>query len=481
MRKSIVTDLTIYGTAEALAKLLNYSLFFLAAILFSGTEYGIISLLFGIQVLLVTLFEWSQGTILFQLYFEFETKGRLRALQAATFLVWLLGGGLLALFTALLLRAFILPRYIPQLPFFPTVALIILAAYFDSFSSIVKQLYRVSGKAFQSATIRVLPSALTLTLALLFFSLYGRTTLSYAAAAFFSLLCSFLLFCFDFLRKLRSIPETRSPKPLATCASLGLPLILVVLTGWVTTYGSRYILNYETTPAAVASYSLAFVLSQPLIYAATIVNMAWIPYLFRTSASSAGADSEFVREYVRYRSFLIWVLVVLGSALPLIARIVQPAFGGDKYPELPRLVPIMVAALIGLSLYYVNISLLYLHKKNGAILLINLIVSVLNILLNLLLVPRWTGFGSAVSYLLSCILLSILVTAYALRLEDLPSGAVHYALVFTSCVAVLSQVAIISIWWQIVIFLILTVTTTLATGMDKPLRKASKVALMRPA
>jgi len=30
MRKSIVTDLTIYGTAEALAKLLNYSLFFLA-------------------------------------------------------------------------------------------------------------------------------------------------------------------------------------------------------------------------------------------------------------------------------------------------------------------------------------------------------------------------------------------------------------------------------------------------------------------
>jgi len=199
MRKSIVTDLTIYGTAEALAKLLNYSLFFLAAILFSGTEYGLISLLFGIQVLLVTLFEWSQGTILFQLYFEFETKGRLRALQAATFLVWLLGGGLLALLTALLLRGFILPRYIPQLPFFPTVALIILAAYFDSFSSIVKQLYRVSGKAFQSATIRVLPSALTLTLALLFFSLYGRTTLSYAAAAFFSLLCSFLLFCFDFL------------------------------------------------------------------------------------------------------------------------------------------------------------------------------------------------------------------------------------------------------------------------------------------
>jgi len=99
----------------------------------------------------------------------------------------------------------------------------------------------------------------------------------------------------------------------------------------------------------------------------------------------------------------------------------------------------MVAALIGLSLYHVNISLLYLHKKNGAILLINLIVSVLNILLNLLLVPRWTGFGSAVSYLLSCILLSILVTAYALRLEDLPSGAVHQMLIIATCESTATQ------------------------------------------
>ena len=76
--KSILSDLAIYTTAEATSKILIYSLTFIAAVLLSRDEYGLFSLLLGIQLLLTSILELGQGTVLFQLYFDFAQAGRLK-------------------------------------------------------------------------------------------------------------------------------------------------------------------------------------------------------------------------------------------------------------------------------------------------------------------------------------------------------------------------------------------------------------------
>lgn len=219
-------------------------------------------------------------------------------------------------------------------------------------------------------------------------------------------------FFFIMLRRQKKLVITSfSLGLLVEALRFGIPLVPAELSNQISSIGDRYVIQFFLGPEAVGLYAVAYGLTNHLKGLLTVMMFAVTPmYLDIWEKQGREKTEEFLSMVLDY---------YLMIAIPGI--ILFCFFGGDimvlmastKYAEAKVLLPYLVIPLVlhgAISIYTAG---LFIHKNTKLILYFTLSSGLLNLILNIIMVPLMGLIGAAVATLISYIFLIIIANIFS--------------------------------------------------------------------
>jgi len=196
--------------------------------------------------------------------------------------------------------------------------------------------------------------------------------------------------------------------------SFGIPLTPRVMAYWLINVSDRYIISFFLGATSLGIYAAGYNLGNiPYAITAilTYVLMATLPQLY-----DEGRIDE-VKTHLRYNlKYFLAIAIpflfgasILGEAVLRLFSTAEIASGGHV------IVPLVALAVTLLSIHNIVWNILLLVKKTRALVVVWIIAAVLNIGLNLLLVPAIGIIGSAISTLIAQALSTGVISYYAFK------------------------------------------------------------------
>jgi O-antigen/teichoic acid export membrane protein len=195
-----------------------------------------------------------------------------------------------------------------------------------------------------------------------------------------------------------------------------LPLIPAVAMYWVVNSSDRYVIVHLLDLDRAGIYSAAYGLSQ-------VTKMIVLPLTFvlLPAASSMWERGRTQEAEDAIRRSTNWYLLFALPATAGLAAIGAPLLalmGTSRFAVDPLLIALLAVGELAVGVYQVQVFILYLREKTWVQPILFGGLALLNLGLNVLLVPRIGITGAALATLLSYGLQAYVVTAYAQRLTN---------------------------------------------------------------
>ena len=199
--------------------------------------------------------------------------------------------------------------------------------------------------------------------------------------------------------------------------SFGIPLIFGSLAMMLLNVSDRYIIKYFTNNAMVGLYDLGYRF-------AGILNMFFImPF---TLALMPQAYKMFTKEgdkryYSKLMTYLTFGLVWMGLGISIFSKEVIKIFAlNPSFWPAYKIVPIVTASYVFFGMRIIASLGMFLTKKTKYVANTTIVAAVLNILLNILLIPKFGMITAAYTTLISFIILYFLSYYYSNKCYEIP-------------------------------------------------------------
>ncbi len=242
-----------------------------------------------------------------------------------------------------------------------------------------------------------------------------------------------------------------------------LPLIPSTIFWWITGVSDRYMVASMRSDAENGLYAAAYKIPTLLTYVVTIFNDAW-----RLSAVSESEDREkCTKFYSEVFKYYISVMFTGGAILAVGAQIFAVILFADSYFDAWVYIPVLSAATVFTALDTFLGSAYFTVRKTGMSFWTSFIGAALNILLNILLIPKWGAMGASVATYISYF--AVFVVRAATMHSFIPFKMYPVKLVLNT-VMITVIAAVMSIWggaWQgIVASCIMLAVCVIFNGRD---------------
>jgi O-antigen/teichoic acid export membrane protein len=195
---------------------------------------------------------------------------------------------------------------------------------------------------------------------------------------------------------IRYLKKALSISLLKQLLRFGLPLIPAVLCVLVIDLSDRYILEFFSGLEQVGIYSLGYRLGMIMTLFVSAFRIAWPPFFLSV------AEQEDAKEiYSRVFTYFMLAGVTLFLGVSLYLKIVLHLFVGEQYWEASPVVPFILLSYLFYGLYVNCIVGVYITKKTKPIPYVTGFAAAVNIVLNLLLIPRFGMMGAALATLMA--------------------------------------------------------------------------------
>ncbi len=384
----------VYGLASILTRALTFLLLPVYTRFLTPADYGIVTVTATITAILLLVFPLGIHGAASRFYFAVDSAEERRSRSGTLWLTTLLFAGVAAVLLDLA-GAGLVPRLVPGLPFHPYVRLAIWTAFFLTFSLVPFLLLQLQQRPVPYLAVTVGSSLATAGAILLFVVGLKQGAVGYLRGGLVGAGVTALCAIGIAVRAMRISIR----RDIAVAAlSYGLPLVPHAMAGWVLELSDRTILARYTTLGEVGIYSLGYQVGTALGLLIAAFNAAWIPYLFKALAAGEPQAPERLSRLATYYAMIL-VFFALGLALlvgPILRFLVAPAY----YPS-AAITPWITAAYVLYGLYIIPISFLFWRERTGRIPIVTLVAGVVNVGLNLWLVPRYGMIAAAWSTLVA--------------------------------------------------------------------------------
>ena len=194
----------------------------------------------------------------------------------------------------------------------------------------------------------------------------------------------------------------------------GLPLLLTELSYLLLTYVDRYMIVAYHGEAMLGLYSVGYNLPS---YINDLImfslSYAVVPIYTEMYAREGRAKTEvFLSRAMHY--YLMAVIPICVGYYAVSSDLLV-TLASSKYADAAVFSPIVLMGLVFMGMNSILYAGLYLEKKSLQILAIMFVAVVINILLNLILLPHYGATGAAIATLVACVASSVLTSALAFR------------------------------------------------------------------
>lgn len=263
-------------------------------------------------------------------------------------------------------------------------------------SSVIYQLFRADERVFTYMVAQIVSRYCTLALVIAMLFLRGQTAYQIILATVIGE-GVVLVACLAELAARGVIRRPRlSPSVIKAATLYGAPLAAAGSASFILDYGDRYLIQHFLGLDAVATYAVPYDLAQSL--AAALfgpVRLAVIPIIFRLWAEGG---QEMTSPFVsRLMTYVVSIAIPIGVLFLLMNREVIELLASQKYSDSARLTPYLLPGVLLGELNFLVASALTIQKETVTLALYVFGVGILNVVLNLILLPRWGLTGAAVA------------------------------------------------------------------------------------
>lgn len=290
-----------------------------------------------------------------------------------------------------------------QIPFFggeaqglliPGGAVTLIVAYVlaANLHSVVSQYLCAVGRTKLFAVQGILNTALVIGLNVLFLPVFGWGVTGYILSTVIADLLT-TVFLILFTRLWRAIkPRSVSWGTIRTMLRFCLPLVPTTIFWWITGVSDRYMVAAMQSPAVNGLYTAAYKIPTLLIYAVGIFDSAW------KLSVSAEDDPEACRAFYS-KVWRVYTTVVFlgGAALMLSCRLFATILFDRSYTTAWVYIPLLTVATVFTALDTFLGSVYFTGRKTMWSMITALVGALLNVALNLLLIPRFSAMGASVA------------------------------------------------------------------------------------
>jgi O-antigen/teichoic acid export membrane protein len=169
----------------------------------------------------------------------------------------------------------------------------------------------------------------------------------------------------------------------------GLPLLPAGPLMWIVDLSDRYLVERYVSTQEVGLYSLGYRFGQIMIILVTAVTLAWPPLSYRILGE---ADAEAI--YSRITSLYLAGAGLVWLAISLFSHEIIVLLSPEEFHAAAIYVPPVAFGYLLYGLYVLSVTGLGVAKKSGPISWVTLLAAVVNVGLNLWLIPR---FGALIA------------------------------------------------------------------------------------
>ena len=388
----LLTNTAIFTVGKLLSKLLVFFMVSLYTACLTREEFSSAELITGMANLLIPLA--CVGI----------TEGIFRSAAAKTgdkeafftngLLVYGVGSGVFLLLTPLL----------GLLPFFDgSIWLIATYVVVANLHSVVSQYLCAVGRTKLFAGQGILNTVLVIGLNILFLPVLDLGVTGYVGSIVLADLLT-TVFLIVVTRLWRSVkPRSISWATIRSMLKFCLPLVPTTLFWWITGVSDRYMVAWICSAELNGLYTAAYKIPNLLIYAISIFDSAW--KLSVSSEEDPDACSEFYSRVWRVYTTLAFLG---GGGLILFSRFLAKILFASGIEDAWVYIPTLTLATVFTALCTFLSSVYFVSKRTMGSMLTAMAGAVLNVVLNLLLIPRFGAMGASVAtfaaYFFVCIL-----------------------------------------------------------------------------
>ncbi len=184
-----------------------------------------------------------------------------------------------------------------------------------------------------------------------------------------------------------------------------------------------YFMGDETVGLYVACYTIA-VLIRLLVYS---FNAGWQPFFLREIDREGGLE-RIERIYVQTASVFIMLWFLASVWVPEIVRIPlgegRHVLHSAYWSGIP-VIPVIMAAYVMMGLYFLELPGIYYHRKTAMNAVFMGLGAVINILLNLILIPRMGMMGAALATAAAYTSMAVSIRIWNMRRTSIKRGNVR--------------------------------------------------------
>lgn len=398
----------VYGIGSLSNSALSFILIPLYTRQLTAAEYGVLSLLQTMSSLLSAMMGLGISYALFRSYFDQQAPERCHRVAGTAFVIatvvpgvlLALVGGLAPQISELLLGA---PAY-EQL-----VVLLLLTLFFELGLAIPMTLFRAREQPQWFAAISVGKLALNLVANICLVAGFGLGVAGVVYGGLFSAAAAYLTALILMRPDVRPSFEWALARQML---AFSLPLVPFQLASWVLTLSDRYFLRYFDQLSTVGIYSLGYrfgllmniLVVQPFL-------MAWRPFLFSVSRrDDARRIYALVFTYFAGGAAFVWL------GLSLLSVDVIRLVSGPEFQAAAAVVPWVAVAYMAYGWFYALDAGVLILGKTHIHSCIGVIAALINLALNVLLIPRYGAHGAAWATALSYGLMPVAMWLSARRI-----------------------------------------------------------------
>jgi O-antigen/teichoic acid export membrane protein len=410
--RKLASESLIYGVPGIVLRFLSAFLVPLYTRVFTPAEYGVVGLVSSVQALLALVAMLALDNSTARWYYDTEDAGDRRSTFASwtwTYLAATTATGA-AVFVAagFLSRAFFgsdAYRYAFQLAAVTLPSAVL--------SSVLILWFRVQRRAWAAVLTTIAVSVLTILATVVLVAGFHRGI----AGVFLGQLignAAAVVIAVIFMRSWLS-PRWFRWSRIRSMLGYGLPLIPAGLGYWMINLSDRFFVNQFRTTGEVGLYTVAGGIAAVTYLGTSAFQMAWGPFAFAIH-QRPHAKQVFANALLGYS----WVACLAASAVSILAPEVIRVLATERYAGASIAVPTLAFSYVMYGAYYIAAIGPGIVKRTQPVGMAVTLAALVNILLNLLLIPSLGIVGAGTSTMLSFALMAAYLFARSQSLYPIP-------------------------------------------------------------
>jgi len=179
----------------------------------------------------------------------------------------------------------------------------------------------------------------------------------------------------------------------------GLPLTPNSAILWIINSSDRYMIGYFMGATATGIYSAAYGISQYSSFLLGPIMLVLFPTITKSYEEQNLSET---RNYLKY-SVKYFMMISIPSAfgISILARPILQLLTTSEFLPGSTIVPIVASGAIFFGFYHISMHIIHLVKKTKFVVMLLSTSAALNIVLNIILIPRMGILGAAVATLIA--------------------------------------------------------------------------------